>query len=644
MAFRISLPSAGAFIAVVFGVVGVAPLHPQAAPASQDAFASKIQPLLGKYCYKCHGPQLKPKGDLNLTRYASESAIRENRKIWKEVLTKTLVKEMPPDDFQPQPTQEERDTLSHFIEGALDRVDPNAPRVAGRVVSHRLNRIEYRNTIRDLLGVDYNPYNDFPHDDVGYGFDNIGDVLSMPPLLLEKYVAAARKIADQAVVGKEKDRLIFIAKPGAADPSGKPKPNRDLAKDCLTKLGTRAFRRTVQSDEIERLLKLYDAGEKMEGGDFEKAMKLPIRGLLVSPNFLLRIEAEGFADTYPLAPFELASRLSYFLWSSMPDDELLELARTGKILNPKELETQAIRMLKDPKAFALAENFTPQWLQIRRLEDMKFDSGRYPSADTQLRKDMIQETVLFFEAVMKEDLSVLTFLDADFTFVNDRLATLYGLVGGGNFQKIKLSDPRRGGVLTMAAVLAATSDPDRTSLVKRGKWVLETILGTPPPPPLPDAGELKDETDLDRKLSLRHRLEKHRADPSCAACHKRMDPIGFAFENYDPIGAWRDADGPHPIDTAASLPDGSSFKGPVELKALILSRKDDFIRCLTEKLLTYALGRGVEYYDASTVKGIRRAVADRGYRMSALVLEIVRSYPFQFRRDRSGGGEEVKDD
>jgi len=632
---RISTPLAGIFVALIFGAFGVAPLHPQAAPASQDSYATKIQPLLGKFCYKCHGPQLKPKADLNLTKFSSESSIRENRKVWKEVLTKILVKEMPPEDFQPQPTQDERDSISRFVETALDRIDPNAPKVAGRVVSHRLNRVEYRNTIRDLLGVDYNPFNDFPHDDLGYGFDNIGDVLSMPPLLLEKYVAAARKIADQAVVGKEKDKLIFVSKPGGAEapaaPGAKPKTNRDYAKECLTKLGTRAFRRTIQSDEIERLLKLYDAGEKMEGGDFEKAMKLPIRGLLISPFFLLRIEAEGFVDTYPLAPFEVAGRLSYFLWSSMPDDELLESARSGKLLNNKELEAQTLRMLKDPKAFALADNFTPQWLQIRRLEDMRFDAGRFPGMDPSMKKDMIQEAVLYFDAVMKEDLNVLTFLDSDFTFVNDRLARLYGLVGSGTFQKIKLTDPRRGGVLTMAAVLAATSDPDRTSLVKRGKWVLETILATPPPPPVPDAANLKDDPEAAR-LPLRQRMEKHRADPNCASCHKRMDPIGFGFENYDAIGAWRDQDQGKPVDSAAELPDGKKFNGPIELKKILKEKKSEFLEGFTEKLLTYALGRGVEAFDGPVVKSIADTVTKKDYKFSALILEIVKSYPFMYRQ------------
>src|SRR6185295_19280151 len=291
-----------------------------------------------------------------------------------------------------------------------------------------------------------------------------------------------------------------------------------------------------------------------------------------------------------------------------------------------------IRMMKDPKAFAFAENFTPQWLQIRRLEDMRFDSGKFPGADASMRRDMIQETVLFFEAIMKEDLSVLTFLDADFTFVNDKLARLYGVAGGGGtFQRVKPTDPRRGGVLTMAAVLAATSDPDRTSLVKRGKWVLETILATPPPPPVPDAANLKDDPETAR-LPLRQRMEKHRADPNCASCHKRMDPIGFGFENYDAMGAWRDQDQGKPVDSAAELPDGKKFNGPIELKRILKERKGEFLEGLVEKMLTFALGRGVEHYDGPAVKGIVDAVTKKEYKFSALVVEIVKSYPFLYRQ------------
>jgi mono/diheme cytochrome c family protein len=623
--------------AVVALTAGVASSAFTQAPPAQgtDVYRDKITPLLGKYCFKCHGPQLKPKGELNMTKYGSEAAIRENRKVWKEVLNKIHTHEMPPpEETKEQPTAEERETITRWLEGVLNKVDPNAPKTAGRVTFRRLNRHEYQNTVRDLLAVDFNPVGDFPMDDVGYGFDNIGDVLSLPPLLMEKYVAAAKKIAEQAIATKEKDKLIYVSRPV---PDAKPpKTARDAAKECLTRLATRTFRRPPQPDEMERLLKLYDVGEKIEGGDFDKAMKLPIRGLLVSPFFLFHVELEGGMDTYPLSPWELATRLSYFVWASMPDDELFELAKTGKILNPPVIEAQAIRMLKDPKALALSENFTPQWLQIRRLDEMKFDSTQFPAWDAGFKADAVREVVLFFEAVKSEDLSVLNFIDSNFTVVNDRLARHYGIAAAGSgFQKVTLTDPKRGGILTMAAVLAATSDPDRTSPVKRGKWVLETILATPPPPPIPDAANLKADPESAR-LPLRQRMEKHRADPNCASCHKRMDPIGFGFENYDAIGAWRDQDKGQAIDASAVLPEGTKFNGPVELKNILKQRKSEFVEGFTEKMLTYALGRGVEPYDGPAVKAIGDAVAKNGYKFSSLIVEIVKSYPFQYRQKDKG--------
>ncbi|HEV3027024.1 MAG TPA: DUF1592 domain-containing protein, partial [Planctomycetota bacterium] len=439
----------------------------------------------------------------------------------------------------------------------------------------------------------------------------------------------------------ESHRRIFVSKPGLS------LTKRQAAAENVARFARLAYRRPISPAELEKLLALFDLADK-QGDSFEAAVKLPLQAVLVSPRFLFRIERDGAGDSgaHRLDDFELASRLSYFLWSTMPDGDLFELAEKGTLHRPEVYEAQVRRMLKDPKAKSLAENFAIQWLQLRRLEAQAPDPRRFPGWDEALRNAMHDEPALLFDEIVREDLSVLELLGARHTFLNERLAKHYGVSGvkGPDMRRVELTDPRRGGILTMGAVLTVTSNPTRTAAVKRGKWVLETILGTPPPPPLPDAGELKDETDEDRKLSLRHRLEKHRADPSCAACHKRMDPIGFAFENYDPIGAWRDADGPHPIDTAASLPDGSSFQGPAELRALILSRRDQFVRCLAEKLLTYALGRGVEYCDASTVREISRAVAGNGYRMSTLVLEIARSYPFQFRRDRSRGGEEVKDE
>jgi hypothetical protein len=619
-----------AALAVLLLLCGGASPGAQNAPVSLDAeFSSKIRGYFSAYCYKCHGPQLKPKGDLNLVKYQSERAVRENRKLFKDVMAKIHTLEMPPKDFTPQPPAEERRAMAEWVEKALNRVDPSEAKNPGRVVFRRLNRLEYRNTVRDLLGVDYNAQADFPADDIGYGFDNIGDVLSLPPLLMEKYLAAARKISDQAVQGKDKDRLIFTAKPEGA------KKPRDAAREVLTRLVGRAFRRAPFPDEVEKFLKLFDVGEKQEAG-FEPAMKLPIRGLLISPHFLFRVEPSAGDGISPVGDFELASRLSYFLWSTMPDDELLDAAKAGKLKDPKTLEAQVLRMLKDPRAAQFPENFAPQWLQVRRLLEVQYDPKLFPGMDKGLKEDMIREVVLYFETIMKEDRSVLELIDSDFTVVNDRLARHYGIAGaGGGFAKVKLADARRGGVLTMAAVLAATSDPNRTSPVKRGKWVLEAILGSPPPPPIPGADNLVPAPG-DGNLTLRQKMERHRTDPNCNSCHSRMDPIGFGFENYDAIGQWRDRDGNQALDTSATLPDGKAFKGPVELKAILKARQAEFVGCLVEKLFTYGLGRGVEPYDGVTADQVAAAASKNGYKFSSLIVEIVKSFPFQYRmKERS---------
>ncbi len=771
-----------AALAALLFAGGLLLLWPRLRSSSPEAavphgYAAEIRPILATHCYSCHGNQ-KAKAKLNLEAFADETAVLKARKTWKRVYDQIQAREMPPEEKARLPVPD-LEKLTSWLEALLDRPDPGAPRDPGRVVMRRLNRIEYRNTIRDLVGVDFNPNaEDFPSDDVGYGFDNIGDVLSMPPLLMEKYLAAAEKILGQAIqtedrnkpavrrfearsmqvsggasvpegdvlvmfangegvlpvevaqAGKyvlriraagdqagreparmavkiderpicvidvavsrkdakvyeekvelrpgsrkistsfindyynpearpkdrdrnlivdyvelvgpvdlrspeppESHRRIFIAKPGLSV------SKRQAASEIVGRFARQAFRRPLAPAELERFLGLYDLAEK-QGDSFEASVRLALQGILVSPHFLFRVERSSGR----LNDHELAGRLSYFLWSTMPDAELSDAADKGTLRDPAAYDAQVRRMLKDPKARSLAENFAIQWLQLRRLETQAPDPKRFPRWDEKLRAAMHDEAVLLFDEILREDKSVLELLGARYTYLNERLAAHYGIAGvkGPEMRRVELADPRRGGVLTLGAVLTVTSNPTRTAAVKRGKWVLETILGTPPPPPLPDAGELKDETDEDRKLSLRQRLEKHRADPSCANCHKRMDPIGFAFENFDAVGAWRERDGGHAIETAASLPDGSSFQGPVELKALMLARKDDFVRCLAEKMTTYALGRGVEYYDASTIKAIRTALAGQQYRISTLVLEIARSYPFQYRRDR--GSEEMKDE
>jgi hypothetical protein len=407
-------------------------------------------------------------------------------------------------------------------------------------------------------------------------------------------------------------------------------------------------------DEVERLLALAERARREEAS-FERGIQVALQAVLVSPHFLFRgdllsivgqasrlpakrpvrdgVKAGGTPASLslPINDYALASRLSYFLWSSMPDETLWQEAKRGTLR--KNLEAQVRRMLKDPKAHALVENFADQWLQIRSLSQITPDKTTYPSFDEELRAAMQQETELFFETIMREDRSVLELLDANYTFMNERLARHYGVPGvkGEALQRVSLKGSQRGGILTHASVLTITSNPTRTSPVKRGKWVLDNILGTPPPPPPPDVPELKEGKVLSG--SLRQRMEEHRANSLCASCHARMDPIGFGLENYDGIGAWRDKDGTFAIDPAGQLVTGESFHGPKDLKAILLKRKkDDFVRCLSEKMLTYGLGRGLEYYDRCATEQIAKGLAKNRYRFSSLVLEIARSAPFQLRR------------
>jgi hypothetical protein len=387
--------------------------------------------------------------------------------------------------------------------------------------------------------------------------------------------------------------------------------------------------------ELDRLIQLFDLASK-EGESFESAVKISLQAVLVSPHFLFRGEVQPNPDNpaaiHDIDEFALATRLSYFLWSTMPDDELMALAEKRRLR--RNLDAQVKRMLADPKAGALVDHFAGQWLQLRNLPLVSPDRKAFPAFDDELRAAMQLETEMFFQHILKQDHSILEFLDADYTFVNDRLARFYGIPGveGAEFRKVSTAGTPRGGLITQGSVLTVTSNPTRTSPVKRGKWVLENLLGTPPPPPPPDVPELD---EAKRKLTgtLRQRMEQHRANPLCASCHERMDPIGFALENFDGVGAWREKDGEAPIDPAGQLTTGEAIQGAASLKEVLLkSKADDFTRCLTEKMLTYALGRGLEFYDKCAVDRITGRVAAEGYRFSTLILEIVRSVPFQKRR------------
>ena len=908
------------FFTVVLAWFAVAPVTSGAffgSPTAKDpaklSYQKDVLPLLKKYCFDCHGDGAKKAG-VEFDKYRSHAELLADRKLWEHTLLNVRNREMPPSDKKKQPTLAEREVIQAWIDYEVFKTDPKNPD-PGRVTLRRLNRAEYNNTIRDLVGVNFRPADDFPADDAGYGFDNIGDVLSMPPVLLEKYLTAAEKILAQAIVtdpqakptaqriaarqlkggndttnpdaarrvsgtkpltakfsvaragehrlrlstqnrhvateptqmeirvdgqvvkvievrgdpelpnvvevpvqlgagqhelsmalvnpystpkdarGRSQTRAFSVewvevveptpnavlrllpdfllvgynakkqgdgwvalnsteeddvafdfnaprdgeyflrtlawAKPTGSNamtltfmrgeqvlrqvkvetdesapqhyevkfrlPAGKhllrvvvlrnktglspeeaakpltgkqqkgtvsvrhlevegppeaaaemlPETHRriffkratketapQVAREVIGAFARRAYRRPVTSAEVERLMKLYELGRK-HGETFEGGVQQALKAVLISPHFLFRGELQPEPDNpksvHLVNEFSLASRLSYFLWSSMPDEELFALAERGQLR--KNLEAQVRRMLKDTKSRALVENFAGQWLQLRNLALVQPDKKLYPAFDAKLRAAMQRETELLFESVLREDRSVFEFLTADYTFVNERLAKHYGLAGvtGEEFQRVSLKGQPRAGVLTHASILTLTSNPTRTSPVKRGKWVLENLLATPPPPPAPNVPELDDQKQLTG--TLRQRMEQHRANPTCASCHTKMDAIGFALENYDAVGGFRALDAGAAIDPSGELGPTDKFKGPVELANLLARQKrDDFVRCMVEKMLTYSLGRGLEYYDRTATKEIADALAKRRHTFSGLVLEVVNSVPFQKRR------------
>jgi len=440
-------------------------------------------------------------------------------------------------------------------------------------------------------------------------------------------------------------RKIFVCTPAG------PSDEEPCAAKILSNLARRAYRRAVTEKDVQPLLALYrEARSQARGqGGFEAGIGMALRGILISTGFLFRAEGDPVPPAaatpgaaHAVSDFELASRLSFFLWSSIPDDELLGVAERGRLKDPAALEQQVRRMLADPRARTLVDNFAGQWLYLRNMATAAPDPDEFPEFDENLRQAFQQETELFFEDMLREDRSVLELLDADYTFLNERLARHYGIpnVYGNDFRRVTLTGAQRGGLLGQGSVLTVTSYATRTSPTLRGKWLLENILGAPPPPPPPDVPSLKDRGEDGRILSVREQLEQHRANAVCSSCHARMDPLGFALENYDGIGRWRTASGAAgtPIDSSGVLPDGTKFQGPAELKKILLGRRQQFVTTFTERLLTYALGRGVEYYDQPAVRKIVREAAPGNYRWSSIISGIVQSTPFQMRRS-SGSSE-----
>jgi Protein of unknown function (DUF1592)/Protein of unknown function (DUF1588)/Protein of unknown function (DUF1585)/Protein of unknown function (DUF1587)/Protein of unknown function (DUF1595) len=625
-------------------------------PRAVPVYARDIAPLLDKYCLSCHD-SISAQGSVVLEILRDGAADLLQKSLMQRVADNLRSESMPPEG-EPRPDAEELESLNSWLDAAL--IGDGG--VTGRVAIRRLNRAEYNNTIRDLIGLDLHPADEFPADDVGYGFDNVGEVLSTPPILLEMYLAAADKVIDAAFQDRSvRERLLSAPvdtvprafrhfRPPVRTPredkifrAPNAAPDPELARqqriyDILRAFGDRAFRRPATHDELTRLLGIVLSAEH-DGEAPESAIPMAFRAVLVSPQFLfLGIKPDdgpgSTSDRMPESDFDLATRLSYFLWSSMPDDELYRLAAQGALRRGGTLRAQVTRMLRDRKSRALAENFASQWLQTRKLKEFTPDPTLFPDFDEPLRVAMREEMLLFFESIRDEDRSVLQLLDADYTFVNERLARHYGISGvqGDGFRRVSVAGTPRGGLLTQASVLAATSNPTRTSPVKRGKWILENILGAPPAPPPSGVEALKEGPEHGDSITLRQKMSRHRTDPACASCHRRMDPLGFGLENFDAVGGWRSHEQGQPIDSAGQLPGGQAFQGPAQLKAALLSRRNAFARCLTEKLLTYALGRGLDRADRRDVDHIVATLVRKDYRFSALVLAVVESEPFFHRR------------
>lgn len=615
------------------GVVGAElDIGPDIEPEIEPDFERDVLGFIERHCAGCHGGE-RPKAGVDLTLATEPEDLWEDAFTWSDVRSLVHAGDMPPAG-EPVPEPEERERLIAALDRFLMPPEDAAP-YSGRGTLRRLNRFEYDRTVRDLIGVSFDSSRTFPADSAGYGFDNVGDVLFLTPTLIEKYFDATEEVLDLLYAAPEALERVIVARPEDPDGSrvGHRISAREAARRTLEPLMTRAFRRPVSAEELEARLDV--AGSAWGRGlGFEASLRPAIQSVLLSPNFLFRVEQDR-ADLaeWRISDWELATRLSYFLWSAPPDQELLDHAARGELSKDAMLVAQVARMLADPRAGALSESFAAQWLRFREVRTIAVDVRRYRPFRQNLRKAMYQESSLFFERIVREDRSVLELIDADWTYLNNILAEHYGIDGvqGSKMRPVSLEDRRRGGVLTQASVLTVTSYPLRTSPVVRGAYVLESILGTPPPPPPPNAGTLPDDDVQKDGLGFRERLERHRADPACAACHAKIDPLGFALESYDGIGAWRVEAQGLPIDTGAVLPDGRRIEGPIGLKDALLRDPEGFLAHLGERLFVYALGRPVEPADQPALELVLERARARGWRFHAFVEGVVLSHAFRHR-------------
>ncbi|TVP96781.1 MAG: DUF1592 domain-containing protein [Planctomycetaceae bacterium] len=795
--------------------IAIMPLFgPSMAAAAEELragrFEQQVLPLVRQNCLDCHNAE-ESEGGLDLSRFAKVEDLLAERKLWQRVVRQLKAGAMPPDGLPRPPEKEVQDVIA-WLDEALVYVDPTQPPDPGRVTVRRLNRTEYNHTVRDLFGVSLNLADEFPADDLGYGFDNIGDVLSISPLRMEQYLKAAETLtsvlllkSEQPVYDEFSEAVFFkynqrprnasdrgweltpgtetflefeLPAPGeyeirihawavekppekdrdnnerwleaeaklVLDPDARPaveatllcddqlighipvlpgngttalkqvytvrftaqagvhtirarhrfpremseediakhlekpllaprlglrriglrgplrfgearlapahrallltRPADDLDADAAARKALRtiadlAWRRPVTERELDQLVG-FVARQQARGRSFQEALELAAQAVLVSPKFLFRLETlPADADPPLIAPvgdYALASRLSYFLWSSMPDEELFRLAAEGKLADPAVLTSQVDRMLKDRRSEAFVEGFFGQWLGLRRLPDVNFDPKPFPDFSSELKEDLSSETTRFVTSIVRHNKSILELLRAETTFVNGRLARFYGIAGverDGDFREVSLAGTPRQGLLTQGGILMLSSYPNRTSPTRRGNWILETILGEEPPPPPDGVPELAETESSSPGLPLRQQLELHRTNAVCASCHRTMDAIGFGFENFNAIGQWRDTEGDQPIDAAGDLPSGETFESPRELIEILSRRQDDFARHLAGRLLTYALGRGTEYFDRPALDAIVDNTRADNFRFHDLVHQIVLSKPFGWQRHES---------
>ncbi|HUQ91679.1 MAG TPA: DUF1592 domain-containing protein [Bryobacteraceae bacterium] len=621
-------------------LMSMAVLACPAAGAPEETYSfGATQTFLKTYCLSCHSGT-KGLGGFAVGHVAPAESLQTESRKWTRVVARVKNGEMPPKG-SPAPDVNERERFTEWVDRALRAEACAAGIVASPAPIRRLNRDEYTATIRDLLDLHMDIGHALPADGAGgEGFDNAAETLFLSPLHSEKYMEVAKFAMDFAAKEFKSRAKILVAKPGSGVSANQ--AARLIFRNFLTK----AFRRPVNDEEIPPYMALYQAARK-QGQPFEPAIFFALRAALVSPSFLFRVEPRNkTAEPQLLDSYALASRLSYFLWGSMPDELLFDIAATGKLREPEVLKELVGRMLRNDRSLNFAQRFTEQWLRTRELgTEKKPDPTLFPTyaATEELRSDIRFQPILFFQELLMRNLSLLNLIDSRYTIGTRNLARHYDLKlplrqnAANQPHWVELPyGSHRGGLLGMSAVLAVSSYPYRTSPVLRGAWILDSFLGTPPPPPPPDVPALEEVHAGAAPRTVRERLTRHRDNPACAACHSRIDPLGFALENYDPIGRWREEDAGKPVDNSGELIDGTKFHGPDQLKAALFERKDLFIRNLTSKMLGYALGRSLTLQDSCTVDAIVTRLKEKDYAAQALIEGIVLSVPFRYQAPAPG--------